>query len=125
MHPVRPASWGVSLEQQRKSMYNALLYKKHPDLFRTLQPSPPWLYYSIFGSLVGAAVSFLAGRRLLSMIFSASWALGSLLFFVLRLRKTSRHPEHVVEMLITSILIPPLSIYWRLRGALKYRVFFL
>ena len=30
VHPVRPAPWGVSLRQQRKSLFNALLYKKHP-----------------------------------------------------------------------------------------------
>ena len=34
-------------------------------------------------------------------------------------------PAHVAEMLVTSILIPPLAVYWRLRGALRYRVAFL
>ena len=34
IHPLRPAHWGVSLSQQRKSQYNALLYKKHPQLYR-------------------------------------------------------------------------------------------
>jgi hypothetical protein len=27
-------------------------------------------------------------------------------------------------MLVTSALVPPLSIFWRLYGALKFRVFF-
>lgn len=27
-HPVRPAAWGVSIRQQRMSLFNALLYKK-------------------------------------------------------------------------------------------------
>jgi hypothetical protein len=31
----------------------------------------------------------------------------------------------VAEMLVTSALIPFLSVYWRLRGALRFRVLFL
>lgn len=27
IHPVRPARWGISVHEQRKSMFNALLYK--------------------------------------------------------------------------------------------------
>ena len=38
-----------------------------------------------------------------------------------RLRRTSRAPAHVVEMIVTSALIPFLSVYWRLRGALHFR----
>ena len=54
IHPLRPAPWGVSLSQQRKSQYNALLYKKHPQLYRQrVQPGPPRDYYAIVGSIVG------------------------------------------------------------------------
>jgi hypothetical protein len=28
-------------------------------------------------------------------------------------------------MVVTSALIPPLAVFWRLRGALRYRVLFL
>src|SRR5690606_40462360 len=34
VHPVRPAPWGVSLAQQRKVLYDALLFKKHRELYR-------------------------------------------------------------------------------------------
>ncbi|TMC66987.1 MAG: hypothetical protein E6J21_00585 [Chloroflexota bacterium] len=47
IHPLRPAQWGISLRQQRKSMFNALLYKKHPRLYRQkIQATPPlhWGY---------------------------------------------------------------------------------
>ena len=36
-----------------------------------------------------------------------------------------QHPAHVAEMIVTSIAIPPVSLYWRVRGALHFRVFFL
>jgi hypothetical protein len=31
----------------------------------------------------------------------------------------------VTEMVVTSMLIPPLAVYWRLRGAVRFRVLFL
>ena len=39
-----------------------------------------------------------------------------------RLRGTTRTPEHVAEMLLTSAAIPFLSLYWRMKGALRFRV---
>ncbi|MGV5609204.1 glycosyltransferase family 2 protein, partial [Burkholderia pseudomallei] len=42
-----------------------------------------------------------------------------------RLRGTAHTPSHVAEMIVTSIAIPPVSLYWRLRGALHFRVLFL
>jgi GT2 family glycosyltransferase len=34
VHPVRPMRWGISLTLQRNNIFNALLYKKHPLLYR-------------------------------------------------------------------------------------------
>lgn len=125
-HPPRRAAWGVSVKQQRKSMFNALLYKKHPHGYRSLiQTSPPWHYYGIVGSLLAMVAARLLGRRRLGSLSAALWLLQMLRFFLQRLAGTSRAPGHVLEMLVTSILIPPLSVFWRLVGALKFRVFFL
>jgi hypothetical protein len=45
VHAVRPARWGVSVRQQRKNMFNALLYKEHPVLYRRkIQATPPITY---------------------------------------------------------------------------------
>ena len=46
-------------------------------------------------------------------------------FCVKRLRGTRLTPSHVAEMIVTSIAIPPVSLYWRMRGALHFRVLFL
>lgn len=125
IHPVRPARFGVSLPQQRKSMYNALLYKKHPDMFVEMQPPPPWRYYAILNCLLGMFVGLLFRNLPVFAIWAALWGALTLSFCSLRLKRTSHAPLHVLEMLYTSILIPPLSVYWRLRGAVKYRIFFL
>ena len=37
-HPVRPAPWGVGLKMQRKSQFEALLYKKHPQTLSRAHP---------------------------------------------------------------------------------------
>ena len=53
------------------------------------------------------------------------WGALTIGFWLTRLRGTSHAPAHLVEMLVTSALIPPLSVFWRLRGALRYRALFL
>jgi GT2 family glycosyltransferase len=126
VHPVRPAKWGASLQQQQKSMYNALLYKKHPALYRArVQATPPWRYYGIVGAAIAAIVGGRRGRRETAFAGAALWLVLTGRFCAERLRHTAHTPGHIAEMAVTSALIPPLSIYWRLRGALKYRVFFL
>lgn len=125
-HPIRPAPWGISLRQQRKSQYNALLYRKHPRLYRQrIQSSPPWLYYQISGTLLLALVGLLTGRRRVALVAGGLWLGLTGQFCRKRLAGTSHAPGHVAEMALTSALIPPLAICWRLRGALKYRVWFL
>jgi hypothetical protein len=41
------------------------------------------------------------------------------------MRGRSRDWRHVAEMAVTSALIPFLSIYWRILGAIRYRTWFL
>jgi GT2 family glycosyltransferase len=126
IHPVRPAPWGVSIRQQRKSMFNALLYKKHPALYRQkIQAAPPWRYYVILCALLTALIGVLSGAWLLALAGLLLWLGLTAHFCWQRLRHTSHAPRHVAEMIVTSMLIPPLSIFWRLYGAVKFRVFFL
>jgi glycosyltransferase involved in cell wall biosynthesis len=125
VHPVRPARWGASIQQQRKSLYNALLYKKHPTLYRSLiQPRPPWHYYQIIVALLALLAGVATGRWRLAGGAGAVWAVLTGRFCARRLRGTSHAPAHLAEMVLTSAVIPPLAIYWRLYGALKYRVWF-
>jgi GT2 family glycosyltransferase len=116
VHPVRPAPWGVSLRQQKKVMFDALLFRKHRRLYRErIRATPRWDYYAITGSL------------LLSPLVPAllvPWTLLTLKFFLERARGTSRAPRHLLEMLVTSIAIPPLAVFWRLVGAVRFRVAF-
>lgn len=125
-HPVRPERWGISLRQQRNAVFDALLFKKHPRLYRErLHPQPPWHYYGIVSLGIGAVGAALA-RQPAVAIAAAVGAIGLVARFAWRrLARTSRAPDHVVEMIATSAVIPFLSVWWRLRGALRFRVLFL
>ncbi|KKJ01890.1 glycosyl transferase family 2, partial [Burkholderia gladioli] len=50
------------------------------------------------------------------------WAAVTAQFCARRLRGAALTPAHVAEMVVTSILIPPVSLYWRLRGAIHFKV---
>ena len=124
-HPARAERWGVCLRQQRNSFFEALLFKKHPVLYRErIDPGPPWRYYAIVGSSAFAVAAFAAGSQRIGGAALAVAACGALWVALQRLRPTSRAPAHVLEMLATSAVIPFLSVYWRLRGALRFRVLF-
>ncbi len=122
VHPVRPAPWGVSLRMHRKTLYDALLYKKHPQLYRQRIHPFPWRYYAI----IGAAAATVAGVALawpgLAAASMLVWLALTAEFAWRRLQGASLSPSHVAEMLYTSALIPFLSLYWRVRGALQWRV---
>jgi glycosyltransferase involved in cell wall biosynthesis len=125
VHPVRPEPWGGSIRHQRKSFYNALLYKKHPQLYRQfIQPAPPWRYYGMLAAVLIALGGLAAGQIPLSVAGLLAWLFLYARFVWQRLSNTSRKPAHVAEMVFTSLIIPFLSIYWRLRGALYWKVFF-
>lgn len=125
IHPVRRARWGVGVSQQRKSMFNALLYRKHPRLYRErIQPRPPLHYYAILLSLGVAAWTWARGNGAAALAAAGLWAVLTAVFCAFRLRQTSRRFSHLVEMVVTSALIPPLSVFWRLYGAVRFRVFF-
>ncbi len=124
-HPVRPAPWGVSVRQQRNNLFNALLFKKHPALYREfIQPSPPWHYYVNVAALLATAAGLALQSSLLLGAAVSVWVVEVARFCSLRLRHTSRRASHIAEMVLTSIMIPPVAVYWRLKGAVKYRVAF-
>jgi glycosyltransferase involved in cell wall biosynthesis len=126
VHPVRQAPWGVSLKEQKKGMFNALLYKKYPKLYeQRIRSRAPFNYYAMIASFAGVVIGLIAGSTWLVVISFALWLLLELSFISKRLRATSRAVNHVVEMIVTSLAIPFLSVYWQLYGAWKYRVLFI
>jgi len=126
VHPVRPAAWGVSLKQQRKVLYDALLFKKHRALYRErIRGGPRWDYYLIVAALAATAAAAAAGAASVAAGASGLWLVLTGRFCAERLRPATKKLSHVTEIIVTSILIPPIAVFWRLVGALRYRVVFL
>ncbi|MGC8001587.1 hypothetical protein, partial [Salmonella enterica] len=70
---------------------------------------------SVLGLLV-ALIAAPAGHASLAWGGFGLWFALTAWFCCRRLRGAALTPSHVAEMIATSILIPPLSLYWRLRG---------
>jgi glycosyltransferase involved in cell wall biosynthesis len=125
VHPIRPGGWGVSLQQQRNVQFDALLYKKHPALYRArVRRRPRWDYYANVALLLGGIVGWGFDIEPLAWGASAAWAAMTTQFCLRRLRRTTRRLSHVAEMAVTSALIPPVAVFWRLVGAVRFRVLF-
>jgi GT2 family glycosyltransferase len=121
-HPIRPAPWGVSLRQQKKILFDALLYKKHPALYRQkIRAAPRTDYYLIVAALLCAIVALALQRAVPAALAGAAWLALSARFCRQRLAPTIKTPAHIAEMIVTSALIPPLAVFWRLVGAIKFR----
>lgn len=126
VHPVRPAGFGVSLKQQRKVQFDALLYRKYKGLYRErIRRSPRYDYYLTVALLLVGLVGAAVGNGLLATICLGAWALLTLRLCLRRLRHTSHAPMHVLEMLVTSAAIPPLAVFWRMVGNFRFRVLLL
>lgn len=122
LHPVRHAGWGVSLAQQKKVMFDVLLYRKHPALYRArIRRAARWDYYTIVAALLTTVFALIFGVPQLAVAAAAVWSAMTLWFCVQRLRRTTRDVRHVAEMMVTSALIPPVAVFWRLVGAIRYR----
>ncbi len=123
VHPIRPAPWGVSLSQQRKVLFDALLFKKHPLRYRQKIRAKPRLdYYATVAALLAAVASAAAtGHATLAAAAALVWLLHTGAFCLRRLRPTIKTPGHVAEMVVTSILILPLAVFWRVVGALRFK----
>lgn len=126
VHPVRAAPWGLSLASQRSTFYDALLYKKHPRLYRQrIRKAPPWNHYLIVALALAMVLLPFAGQPEIAAACGLTMLVLVLTLTFDRLRDTSRSLPHVLEVLATSALIPFLAVYWRLRGAIHFRVLFL
>ncbi len=122
-HPLRPAPWGVSLRQQRKGEFNSLLFRKHPQLYRRHIPPFPSSYYAMAALLPAGVLLSISDRPVWAGVAIGAWLVPFVRFCARRLRGASKAPSHVLEMILTSALIPPAACYWLIRGNIRFRVF--
>lgn len=126
VHPIRPAPFGVSVRQQRKVFYDALLYKKHRLLYRRrINPHWQWRYLATSAALLALFAGIALHLAGVVVVAGVSWGTLTAAFLVRRLKGTVKSARHVAEMLLTTLIIPPLALFWRYAGAIRFRVLFL
>jgi glycosyltransferase involved in cell wall biosynthesis len=122
VHPARNAAWGVSLKEQKKALFDALLFKTHPELYKQRIHSPVIKRYLLMIFLFFAFIVFWHYEKKWPAIICLScWLVFTISFMKKRLSNTSHSFAHVTEMIATSILIPFISVFWNLYGALKFK----
>lgn len=125
VHPVRKAHWGISIKEQKKTMFNALLFKKYPELYRQrVKSNPAWRYYLIILFFMVFIAAMFIEMKWISLIAFICWLSLTAAFIIKRLSATRKTLDHILEMIATSVAIPFLSVYWTIYGAIKYRVLF-
>ena len=99
-----------------------LLYREHPRLYRDrIRRVPRWDYYITVAALLIGAAALALGADSVVIAAAAVWTSMTAWFCAKRLRHSSRKLRHIAEMMVTSVLIPPLAVFWRIVGAIRYR----
>jgi cellulose synthase/poly-beta-1,6-N-acetylglucosamine synthase-like glycosyltransferase len=121
LHPVRPASFGVSIGMQKKIVFDTLLYKKHPRLYRQrIRSGPPWFYLCISVALFAELGAIASGFYAMAGAVGTLWAGLTATFFIKRVRGTRITLSQVADLLLSSVAIPPVAIFWRIIASLRY-----
>lgn len=122
-HPLLASSWWTSLTQLSALRSDALLFKKHPHLYRDHIGRPPyWHDLVVVFALLLAAGALWRGHELLAVAAGGSWLVLTAMLAIRRLRGTAKTVSHVITVLLTSPMLPPLALFWRLAGAVRHRV---
>ena len=125
IHPEPPARWGASLFELHKISFDALLYKKHPELYRQkIRRLPCWEEYAIVAAIVIAVLGLVAGNEVVAVIGCGAWLVLTAMLCIRRLDGAAHSAAHIADILVTSALIPPAAVFWRVIGAIRYRVRF-
>ncbi|MBO0950975.1 glycosyltransferase family 2 protein [Fibrella forsythiae] len=128
VHPMRPAPWYASLRDERKSRYDALLYRKHPDLFRQRIPTYSTLvrrHYLTVSAAMVSVMAALAGQGTMVSAGVTCWLLLTIMLVVDQLSGQRLSWKAMGHALVVGIATPFLAVYWRLYGAVKYRALYL
>lgn len=121
VHPLRSMAFAAGIAMQKKVMFDVLLYRKFPALYRErIRHDRPWFYLAVSATLATGLVAHFTGRPLVADTALVLWLMLTTYFLLKRLQQSAFSLRNVAELLVTSVVIPPLSIFWRLVGASRF-----
>jgi histidinol-phosphate phosphatase family protein len=124
IHPVRPAGWRVSVDQQRGNADDALMARLHGrDWYERAGASRGARNAHLATTAAAAsAVLAVAGRRWRSgALAGALWAALTARFTWARIAPGPRTAGEIGRMALTSVLIPPTATWHWVRGIVRHR----
>jgi histidinol-phosphate phosphatase family protein len=125
-HPlVARGGWRGVLRAQAGNADNALLRAKYGRDWRRLTKAGPGRtgrHLLTCVAMVAAGVGLLTRRRSTTVAATALWMWLTADFAVRRILPGPRTTREVAAMVFTSVLIPPVAIWHRLRGELRWRL---
>ncbi|GAB3890019.1 glycosyltransferase family 2 protein [Spirosoma agri] len=126
VHPMRETPWYTPLTNERKNRYDALLFKRHPELFRQRIATDRSLmleqYAAVLGVMFGVAGT-LSGSAITSTVGFGMWGIVSANHIWHRLSEEA-NTASLIQTVTTTLATPFVAVYWRLYGAVKYRVLY-
>ena len=122
-HPVGPAGRWVSLRLQAGNADDTLMRRLHGDWQRADEPRGRFRRHLAVTAVGAGALAALAlGRSRAAQALGAAWLAGSVEFAWMRIAPGPRTADEVSTMVVTSALIPPLAVAYRLAGTIRSRV---
>lgn len=128
VYPIRSSPWYELLQDERNNCYDALLYKRHPELFRERIPAYRGQiagYYASVVSIIFGLIGLLTGQVTIALPGLCIWTILSVNRVLHQLPSQPLTWLVFKQVILTAIATPFLSVYWRLYGAIKYRVLYL
>ncbi len=121
-HPVRPAGWWASLQQQRGNADDVLMDRLHGRDWRARAAAPLGrrpLHLLTTGLAVTLPLAWLMRRRAAAALAAVGWAALTADFSWRRIAPGPRDLVEVAKMVTTSVAIPPTASWHWLRAIIS------
>ena len=123
-HPPGPIRHFASLPRQAGNADDALMRRLHgPGWRRRVGGGRPLLarHALTTASGLGGIIAAAGGHRRTAMALGAGWLALTAAFAYRRIASGPRDPLEVTDMILTSVLIPPLATFHRASGEIRWR----
>ncbi|MGA5194205.1 glycosyltransferase family 2 protein [Streptomyces exfoliatus] len=123
-HPPREADRWISVRQQAGNGDDVLMRRLHGPDWRGLAGAPPGRlprHRAITVAACAALACALAGRPRAAALGAVCWFAGTAEFALARIGPGPRTRAEIVDMVLTSAVIPPVATWHWLRGTVAHR----
>ena len=127
-HPVSAPDYKRFFKKSKEAYYDALLYKKHPGLYRKALKwydgwAIPVFHYGYYLSFIFALLAFFSKPAQNLIIPLAMLAVSHFTAIVHACRKKKVTLKYLIVMFFQLFIIPFVRLYWVIKGNLRFKTF--